>query len=322
MALGAQVVADFSGAEAWLARAKDAPERPASWEAASAATDGGRMAEASWHGFGPLPAVLPVLPKPKDLAAFLAALKAQDLGAVAREVAPLFPAMAAPEVQIKIVANGFPVWGDLYVRRFKTLQGRATEDEGGTPAILMNACLVAGPNYGATPEAQAVQAMEVIRHEVFHVFFDTFRSANPRCKANAELKPAEDLLLTTQNEGIAHYLADQKRLRGQGFPPGKGERALEALETALIAIREGRADEALLLRANTGPFWDKYAAIAGMLFAYGLEADQGLEGLRGSLRDGPASLVLRYQEAASRHSGWPQPGPATLAWARALAGLR
>lgn len=315
MALHAQMTVDVSGAEAWLARAKDAPQRPVCWEAASAATEGGQMAEAAWSSFGAPPPENPATPRPADLAAFLSALKGRDLPSLERDVASLFPSMAGPAVQIKVVANGHP-WGDMYVRRFKVTQGRISEDENGKPAILLNACLVAGPNYGATPEEQADHALDVLRHEVFHLYFDAYRAGRSGGKKGPDLKPAEDLLLTTQNEGIAHFLADRKRLHAEGFPPHRGEKALKDLEEALAAIRGNRIGADQLQNANEGPYWEKYAAISGMLFAYGVEMDQGLEGLRDSIREGPASLVIRYGIACARHPALPKPGPGILAWAQ------
>jgi hypothetical protein len=254
--------------------------------------------------------------------AFLQALRRADPTHLDAEVAALFPPLPGVMVEVKVVANGFPVWGDMYVRRFNFKDGSEVEAEIGRLAILLNACLVAGPNFGKTPEEQATEAMNVLRHEIFHVYYDTMRERDPRHKPDSALKPMEALLITTQNEGMAHFLADQVNLRAKGFPNGRGEKALKDLEAALVTIREGKATPELLLNANQGSFWSKYAAISGMLFAFGVEKAQGAEGLKASLREGPASLIRRYMDATARIPELPKPGPEVLAWSKALAELR
>ncbi|MBI1751144.1 MAG: hypothetical protein HY014_12685 [Acidobacteria bacterium] len=280
------------------------------------------MAEASWGSFGDLPAELPALPSPAHMEAFLQALHRADPTHLDAELAPLFPPLPGLKVEVKVVANGFPVWGDMYVRRFSLRDGSQVEDEQGRLVILLNACLVAGRSYGETSEAQAAGAMNVLRHEVFHICYGTLRERDPRHTQDSALTPAESLLLTTQNEGMGHFLADQAKLRAKGFPAERAERALKDLEAALLAIRQGKATPKLLLDANQGPFWSKYAAISGMLFAYGVDRAQGAEGLKASLREGPAALVRRYMEAADRLPELPKPGPEVVAWSKALAGLR
>ncbi len=320
--LAAQVRVDYRGIKAWIARAQVAPQRPASWEAASAATEGGQMAEASWGSFGDLISNLPPPPSPSHVEAFVKALRRADPTHLDTELAPLFPPLPGVMAEVKVVANGFPIWGDMYVRRFKVQDGSQVEDERGRLVILLNACLVAGPAYGKTPDDQATGALNVLRHEIFHVYYGTMREQDPRHKPDSALKPIESLLLTTQDEGIAHFLADQVDLRAKGFPAGRGEKALKDLEAALVSIREGKATSELLLNANQGPFWSKYAAISGMLFAFGVEKAQGAEGLKASLREGPASLIRRYMEATAHIPELPKPGPEVLAWSKALAELR
>ena len=320
--LWGQVQVDYGGVDAWLARAKAAPQRSASWEAASAATEGGQMAEAAWGSFGPLPSEWPAPANPEHLQAFVAALRHLEVASVAKDVIPYFPAMAAVEVRVKVVANGFPVWGDMYVRRYRRVQGGMVLDEQGQLAIVVHAGLVAGSNYGTSAELQALGALQVIRHEVFHVYFDEYRRRTPGCKGSEQLSASEELLLTLQNEGFAHYLADRSSLTAQGFPKGRGEQALQDLEAALVALRGQTASPELLLAANEGPFWSKYAAISGMLFTYGVAKAEGDAGLKACILAGPASLISHYVAASVGLPELPKPGPETLAWAKVLGSLR
>lgn len=70
------------------------------------------------------------------------------------------------------------------------------------------------------------------------------------------------------DEGFAHYLAFQDDIRNVDFRviiDTHYPKALQRLREALAETGEGH-QKALLIEADSGPYWEKFAAIAGKLF--------------------------------------------------------
>jgi hypothetical protein len=317
MAQPAKVQVDRSALTAWLEASKLHPNDPSLWEAASASTPGGKMAEASRSSFGNLPDTLPKSPSPDRVIALADAIAHWDVEKLNRDVSQLFPPLPDQVAKIYVVANGSE-WGDMYQRAFIWKNGTPVLEDHGEPVILLNALLVAA-TYKGDPGEQARSAYNVVRHELFHVFYARYQASDIRWqRLKYPLTAESKLMVLIQNEGIAHFLADRDVLLQKGFPKEHGEKALRDLESAVIAIREKRATEDLLTKADTGPFWDKYGAISGMLFAYGAEKTFGRQALKNSIQQGPWSLVLMYADAARQQPEFPQPSMVLVNWARSF----
>ncbi|WP_417067174.1 DUF5700 domain-containing putative Zn-dependent protease [Niveibacterium terrae] len=310
------VLIDASALQAWLAASELHPDDPSVWNAASAATTGGRMAQAAIPSFGAVPKEKVAKPSRERVAALAVEISKWDVGALVRDVAGLFPPMPDRTAKVYVVANGIPVWADMYQRNFVFRNGDPLlSDEEGEPVILVNALLIS-TLYKGDAKTVAKDCYQVLRHELFHVFYAWYQASEPRRTALKHPRSQEEEMLDlTLNEGIAHFLASRDSLMREGFPVERAKKALRDLENALTAIDNGSATERLISQANLGPYWDKYAAISGMLFAYGIEKAQGEAGLKAVIAQGPASLLLNYARASGFNTELPRLSPALLAWA-------
>lgn len=310
------VQVDSSALKAWLAASERHPEDPSAGASASAATMGGRMAQAAIASFGDYPKETTTAPSRERVAALAAEIDKWDVDALIHDVAGLFPSMPGREAKVYVVANGIPVWADMYQRNFVIRNDEPILSENdGEPAILVNALLIS-TLYKGDAKTQARDSYQVLRHELFHVFYAWYQASEPRRTAlKYPLSREAEMLDLTLDEGIAHFLASRDSLKRNGFPIDRARKALRDLEDALAAIDNGSASERLIAQANLGPYWDKYAAISGMLFAYGVEKAQGEAGLKAVIEQGPASLVLNYAKTSGLNTELPRLSPALLAWA-------
>ena len=305
---------NFAGIDAWLnCEQKSTDVLAHACYRASAETEGGRLAEVAIPSFGIVPGKradeAPTV-KVAALATTLRSLAVDDLDA---EAAALFPPQSGV-VRIYVVGNGVPVWGDMYERNFAHLHDHPQLDDAGEPVILINARVVAGL-YSDDAAKQKATASQVLRHELFHIHYAWFRTQDPRWRTLTDLNADQKLLLLVQDEGIAHFLASREEWRSQGFPKKRGEKALADLAQAIAALDAGKPSEAILQQANEGSYWDKFGAISGALFAYGVEKHEGAAGLKTSLREGPPSLLLQYDRAARQDVTLPPLPASLLNWA-------
>ncbi|MTJ83820.1 MAG: hypothetical protein F8N37_22770 [Telmatospirillum sp.] len=311
----AGITLDTAGADAWIACMEAGKTAPDSCEAGSASTLGGQLAELAIPTFGSLPAERPADPPVERVAALRTAIRGWDIGALAADIAGLFPPQEPFPIRIFLVGNGVPVWGDMYVRTYAFDGGKPRLDDAGEPIILINARLNAA--YPGSAESLAKDTRDVVRHELFHVVFSRFRSRDPGWRRLDAPDRDSQLLLMVEDEGIAHFLAMQDQWRQNGFPEKRATAALSALTAAVEAISAGTATEETLQKANEGPFWEKYGAISGALFAYGIDKTAGEEGLRRSLIEGPASFILRYDAATAADPALPPLPDRLRRWANA-----
>jgi hypothetical protein len=315
-ALGATVALDTKGAEGWLA-CTEAARPAADCNAASAVTEGGVLAELAIPTFGTLPKDHPADPTAADAKALLEEIKHWPLDSLTSEISALFPRLRPHTARVFIVGSGAHDWADAYVRNYRFNAGKPALDDNGEPIILINLRLMAKYK-GSTAERAAI-VRDILRHELFHIHFAWARSANPHWMAHLPLTPEQDLLLSIEDEGIAHFLASEDQWRAKGFPRNRADKALADLTAAVQAVEAGKASEELLLAANQGPFWDKYGSISGALFAYGIDKAFGSAGLKDCLDRGPAAFILKYNEASQSDASLP-PLPAALKhWAESQA---
>lgn len=293
----ADVRLDFGGIDAWVACARSGGELERCF-AASRGTEGGRRAAAAVGSFG----VGPPTPDadPARVKALLAEMKAWP--AVVGRVARFFPRpVGGPPLRAFVVANGHP-WGEAYVRA----------EADGEPFIVLNAYLMAA-RYRGDAAAQARSAYGVLAHEVFHALFARYRSQH-RSHTAAGRSPTYRLAQLVLDEGIAHFIAGTDA-RSQEELPAEAAAALPALAQAWARLRALPADSAeanaWLRRANEGPYWEKYGAIAGMVMAYGIDRALGETALRDAVRCGPRRMLSLYRVATERAPTLP-PLPAPL----------
>jgi hypothetical protein len=315
-ALGATVALDTKGAEAWIACTE---KGGTDCNAASAATEGGVLAELAIPTFGTLPKDHPADPTAADAKALLEEIKHWPLDTLTGDIGALFPKLGQHTARVFIVGSGAHDWADAYVRNYRFNAGKPALDDNGEPIILINLRLMA--KYKDTTAERAAIVRDILRHELFHIHFAWARSANPRWTARLPLTPEQDLLLSIEDEGIAHFLANEDQWRAKGFPRERADKALTDLTAAVQAVEAGKASEELLLAANQGPFWDKYGSIAGALFAYGIDKAFGTAGLRECLNKGPAAFILKYNEASQSDASLPSLSTTVKGWAESHAAI-
>jgi hypothetical protein len=306
---------NFAGIDAWLDCEQKATDVLApSCYRASAQTDGGKLAELAIPSFGAVPDKHTDDAPIAKVAALTAALRGLPIKDLDMAAAALFPPQNGT-VRIYVVGNGIPVWGDMYERNFAHLPGHPQLDDAGEPVILINARLAAALYSGDAVE-QKTTASQVLRHELFHIHYAWFRLQDPRWRAIASTMNVDrQLLLLVQDEGIAHFLASREEWHSKGFPKERGEKALADLAQAVAEIHAGKPSGAILQRANEGSYWEKFGAISGALFAYGVEKHEGAAGLKTSLHEGPPSLLLQYDRAARQDVTLPPLPASLLNWA-------
>lgn len=131
--------------------------------------------------------------------------------------------------------------------------------------------------------------LPLIRHEITHVLI---HELVPTPKADDFVA---QLHYITLNEGIAHYIGysrDRTSLLVEREAEWKN--AESQLENAYVILRDDKilkaSKEELLRRANTGKFWFKYGAIAGLFRVARIYANKGSEGVRDVIRQGKLPL--------------------------------
>ena len=270
---------------------------------ASASTKGGTIAEAAVATFPDAEVANDPLPSVEVIDALLAGVRAWPLEAVVGELDEYLPKPAVGETTLFLVANGHR-WGDAYVRTVKLSGVRPKLDEDGEPVIVLNLVRIAS-TYRGPASRQARSTLGVVKHEIFHVMFQGYRRSATQWQLGPESNaPLPRLLITVLNEGVAHFADRRARLLAEGFPPDRARASLTRLAEVVERLTSGplpaSESQALLASGSTGRYWDKYAAISGMLLAYGVFEAFGAEGIRDTVRCGPGRLLTRYVQAVER----------------------
>jgi hypothetical protein len=242
------------------------------------------------------------------VAALVAAMKSWP-DAVSQAARFLPARVGGAPIQAFVVANGHP-WGDAYVQGVEGSGPGLRLSATGEPVIVLNALLIASGYRGKAAD-QAASAFGVLSHEVFHAIFRRYRTQDPGWRAvPAELRPRGTLALLVLNEGVAHFVARRERLEHEGFPRDRGTAALAALATAwrrLDSVSTGSAEaEEILRSADQGPLWEKFGAIAGMLFTHGAFRAFGDEGVKEAIRCGPGRLITLYARVTRHFADLPE----------------
>ncbi len=304
-ASGSKVVIDFKAVNSWLA-CKGAPAKETK-ECNNTKTLGGNIARASWTTFGAEPPAAVQSATVASVAALIEGMKAWP--DVSREVLQLLPASVMGCVPVFVVGNGHP-WGDAYVRKVqwhdKDIVLSASHGE---PAVLLNASVIAS-TYPGGPSIQAQSVLGVLKHEVFHVFFERYRSEAPQWQQYQSTDPLNELALLVLNEGIAHFADQKETLLREGIPRERAEHALNLLKTAVeklsAAGRNSKEAIRLLQAASQGRYWDKYGSISGMVFSYGIFQVLGERGLQEAVRCGPGRFLQLYEQSTRKRSDLPK----------------
>jgi hypothetical protein len=290
----------LSGARKWL-QCRQNGGAPKTCAARSAQTRGGRIAVAARNTFGPKPRKT-ALPKTAAVEKLLASMSRWNLTAVVQEIGRFFPRPVRGDITVYVVGNGHP-YGDAYMRSVEWTPGAKQPrlSETGKPTVILNAVRIAAV-YRGPATRRAAAALDVVRHESFHVLFQRFRgTASGWTKHNGNTTPVWPLLELLVNEGIAHFIGFRRRLTKSGFPLKRAKSPLTKIASLITKLQNKKLSKLrrrdMLLEANTGSFWSKFGSIGGMLMVYAVNKAFGVRGIKAVLRCGPHRLLTLYRKA-------------------------
>lgn len=123
----------------------------------------------------------------------------------------------------------------------------------------------------------------ILKHEISHVLTRPYLPNN----INSEVDQLKAIAL---DEGLAHFISaldqDHQFISNNMNRMADSEREFEKAIQALSTLASAEQKNEILLRSNTGPFWEKFAAIAGMFWVHEIFVKSGVKGLREMLSRG------------------------------------
>lgn len=128
------------------------------------------------------------------------------------------------------------------------------------------------------------QGLAVVIHEVTHALLEPFLKG---LDVSSSLKNLEKIVF---DEGMAHFLGfpgDRFTLLEKYYEKWiQSEEALKNAQATLALIQTTVAEkEDVLLRSNTGSFWNKYGAISGMFRFAKIYSSSGSVGLTNAIKE-------------------------------------
>lgn len=152
------------------------------------------------------------------------------------------------------------------------------------------------------PDALALLLRQMLTHECTHTCLHR-RYPLPD-SASSFLKRLQYVCF---DEGTAHFLSFREDVRQEAWTSGENLRRKEHAHTMLrqaVLCHDPDQQTALLQQADTGDFWDKFGAIAGMFaFADALgKSDKKSDALSGLYDRGPADFLPEFFPGRHRSS--------------------
>lgn len=130
---------------------------------------------------------------------------------------------------------------------------------------MNNKCIIFDLDLISSYSDNANEVKEIIRgfitHELAHVYIEKTYS---QPKSNASFY--DKLCYMVFNEGLAHFLSFKEDvMKVNWYSEEKEEKRRKAYDTFLYAVRQDHENEdEVLIKADSGSFWDKFGAIAGL----------------------------------------------------------
>ncbi|MFA8435857.1 MAG: DUF5700 domain-containing putative Zn-dependent protease [Marinifilaceae bacterium] len=238
--------------------------------------------------------------KRKELKQLLVEIeKAQFLDSLFVRVLNFFPKGFQPSAQYEVFLT-FTGWeyGDAMQFTYRMDQNDIRLVSDGTPAIILNLTQIHN-SYGNTLEERMSTLSDVLAHEVFHAMLEDYSSNNWKQQDNPKL--GETFNHYILNEGIAHYISEQKEFH-LNYPSDdfreKEKRSFQLYQKKAPLIWDeqlGKEERIDIFRSGlSGKFWEKFIAITGMFMAYHIEQELGLKKLQECVKYGPNYFLLSY----------------------------
>lgn len=136
--------------------------------------------------------------------------------------------------------------------------------------------LIRFTRYGMSRAQEIIRSM--MTHECAHLLL---HQDYPSTNAKTYLEKMRYMLF---DEGLAHFLATTKQLSNSELL----ERKKDALQSYRHALQEQDPEQqqTLLIRACSGPYWNKFACIAGMFLWADISSSSGIGGVIDAYKEG------------------------------------
>jgi len=237
-------------------------------------------------------------------------------GEIADRIKPYIPADYPLDVKCNVffVLTGWE-WGDAMVRKITNIDNQCKVTEQGEPVIIVNLSIITNL-YGDDIDVLLNDDIShTISHELFHLVFAEYRNVSSYWKNNRDTTKIGRLVEIIQDEGIAHYLShNQKQNLIENYYSSDElkEHEKEAFKQLDIAVKQllntelsNQEKDNILMKSNSGKYWDKFASIAGKFMVYHIEKEYGEQAVQQSLSKGSYYFLELYNKARSENSTLP-----------------
>ncbi|SHE55718.1 DUF5700 domain-containing putative Zn-dependent protease [Dysgonomonas macrotermitis] len=222
-------------------------------------------------------------------------------------VKAFFPAgfTSSARFNIYLTTTGWK-WGDAMTFNYVKEGGKYLLSEKGASAIIFNLTIM-NSNYGKTVEEQIITYRKVLSHELFHAILEEY--IVDKDYYNRDQIESEVIFLL-MNEGVAHYIADQKYI-ANNYDTLKEKEVLSfssfSEKAAIIFDRNNDMEirKTVLEDGLYGKYWSKYICISGMFMAYHIDKYGGPDLLRECIENGPHFFIEKYREICNTNDSLP-----------------
>lgn len=191
-------------------------------------------------------------------------------------------------------------WGDAMQFSYNINDGKySLAYENGTPAMMYNLKSMF-EFYGKNNTSRMETLKRVMSHELFHALFDEYTTKEWEKK---DRNFNQEVLILMLNEGIAHYVAERKRMKDISTDTLLRSRIsnnFSILNKQSDVLFDSKADKDIrkktAMSGLSGNYWEKYICICGMFMAKNIEDEMGIEALRSCVTNGPKTFISLYQQ--------------------------
>ena len=237
-------------------------------------------------------------------------------GEIAERIRPYIPADYPLDVTCNVyfVLTGWE-WGDAMVRKITNIDNQYKVTEQGESVIIVNLSIITSL-YGDDIDILLNEDIShTISHELFHLVFAEYRNVSSYWINSRDTTKIGQLVEIIQDEGIAHYLShNQKQNLIENYNTSNElkEREKEAFKQLDIAVKQllntelsKQEKDNILMKSNSGKYWDKFASIAGKFMVYHIEKEYGEQAVQQSLSKGAYYFLELYTNIQSENSTLP-----------------
>lgn len=182
-------------------------------------------------------------------------------------------------------------WGDAVAFNYSVHDNKCIMD-GDLNGIMINLQIFL--QYADNNQKRIKIINDILKHEIFHIYFDQHAKTNGHSKHENEL---DQLAYIIQNEGIAHFLPLINSTSDAFFEKHIKNTILQ-MDSLLVTLRNpdiSRQEKAKRINQGTyGPFWSKCICIAGLYTASKIYENEGISGLQESINAGPEDFFKKY----------------------------